>query len=124
MLERRGGWLGYTAARRARVNALFARWGALTILITRTFASYLSPPASAAAGASGYGAVEFFAFTLLGRAAWTAAYLGLGYAVGTEVEAAASFLANVTGLFLCLLLAAGCGLMLRREFDRGQTAGR
>jgi membrane protein DedA with SNARE-associated domain len=40
-----GRWLGYTPGRRAHVQALFDRWGAWTILVTRTlaFSSELRP---------------------------------------------------------------------------------
>ncbi|MBU6461366.1 MAG: hypothetical protein KGI99_04700 [Bradyrhizobium sp.] len=41
--------------------------------------------------------------------AWTAAYLALGYAVGTDLEAASGFLTNLSALLLCtvVLLAPG-----------------
>ena len=40
VLERHGRWLGYTRIRGARVQRLFAQWGAVTVFITRTFVSY------------------------------------------------------------------------------------
>ena len=46
VLEHHGHWLGYTPARRRRVQLLFDRWGALTVFITRTFMSSLSSVAS------------------------------------------------------------------------------
>src|SRR6266540_193142 len=51
-LNRRGHWIGYTLARRDRVHALFERWGAVTVFMTRTFISYLSSVASLLAGIS------------------------------------------------------------------------
>jgi membrane protein DedA with SNARE-associated domain len=49
-LERHGRWLGYTPVRGAHVQALFDRWGAWTILVTRTLASHLSSVLSLLAG--------------------------------------------------------------------------
>ena len=45
------------------------------------------------AAPSRYHLSAFLAFTVVGRMLWTSAYLGLGYAVGANLEAAASFLA-------------------------------
>ena len=79
ILEKRGHWIGYTAARRAHVHALFDQWGMLTVFITRTFVSYLSSVANLFAGVSRYGASRFLAVAIVGRLLWTAAYMGLGY---------------------------------------------
>ena len=109
ILEKQGQWLGLTALRRIRVEALFERWGGLTVFITRTFASYLSSVASLLAGLSHYPLGKYAALTVAGRLAWTVAYLGLGYAVGTDLEAASGFLTNLSGLLLCsvFLLVSG-----------------
>src|SRR3989304_6491919 len=46
---------------------------------------------------------------LAGRLIWTSAYLGLGFAVGTNIEAASQFLGNLSGLIITLgvLVVAG-----------------
>lgn len=111
ILERHGRWFGYTLSRSRRVKLLFKRWGWWTVLITRTFASYLSPVVNLLAGAGRYRLSEFLALTVLGRLVWTSAYLGLGYAIGTDLEAAAGFLANLSGLLVSLLVLAGSGLV-------------
>ena len=103
-LERHGHWLGYTAARRARVQALFDRWGLLTVFVTRTFMSYLSSIASLAAGLSHYRLPKFLATALVGRLVWTAGYFGLGYGIGADWEAATSFLTNLSILLLFLIV--------------------
>jgi membrane protein DedA with SNARE-associated domain len=114
VLERRGRWLGLTALRRIRVEALFERWGALTVFITRTFASYLSSVASLLAGMSHYPLGKYLPITAMGRVAWTIAYLGLGYAIGTDLEAASGFLANLSGFLLsALVLAVFASLAIR-----------
>jgi membrane protein DedA with SNARE-associated domain len=109
LLERHGRWLGYTPARGTRVRRLFERWGGWTVLVTRTFASYLSSVASVLAGASRYALAPYFAFTVAGRLMWTSAYLGLGYAVGADLQAATDFLANLSGLLIALALLAVSG---------------
>jgi membrane protein DedA with SNARE-associated domain len=109
VLERHGRWLGYTAARQARVKSLFDRWGSLTVFITRTFMSYLSSVASLLAGMSQFSLPKFLAIALIGRLIWTAGYLGLGYAIGSDWEAAIDFLTNLSLLFLSLMLLFGAG---------------
>jgi len=111
VLERRGRWLGYTRERALRIKRLFEQWGAWTVLITRTFVSYLSPAVNLLAGAAGYRFTVFLALTLLGRLLWTSAYLGLGYAVGPDPEAATGFLANLSGLLVSLAVLAASSLV-------------
>jgi membrane protein DedA with SNARE-associated domain len=111
VLERRGRWLGYTRERALRIKRLFEQWGVWTLLITRTFVSYLSPAVNLLAGAAGYRLTVFLALTLLGRLLWTSAYLGLGYAVGSDPEAATGFLANLSGLLVSLAVLAASWLI-------------
>jgi membrane protein DedA with SNARE-associated domain len=113
-LARRGRWLGYTASRHEHARALFARWGGWTVLITRTLVSHLSSIVSLLAGMSYYPLLSFLMVALAGRVLWTGAYLGLGYAIGGSLEAAADFLKNLSGVLVSLpiflaslLVAAG-----------------
>ena len=110
-LERRSRWFGYTSARRAQVQALFDQWGLVTVFITRTFVSYLSSVASLLAGAARYQLSKFLAVAVAGRLMWAAAYLGLGYAVGSDLEAAAGFLSNLSILLLLLSALTGTGMI-------------
>jgi membrane protein DedA with SNARE-associated domain len=116
-LEKRGQWIGYTPARRAHVDALFNRWGLLTVFITRTFVSYLSSVANIFAGVSRFAASKFLSTAVLGRLLWTAAYIGLGYSVGADLEAAASFLTNLSLLIVSLVVSSGsaCAAFYRRR---------
>lgn len=109
LLERYGRWFGYTPAHAARVMHLFKRWGGWTILLTRTFASYLSSPASILAGVSRYALRPYFAFTITGRLLWTMAYLGAGYAVAMDLQAATEFLANLSAMLIALAVLAASG---------------
>jgi membrane protein DedA with SNARE-associated domain len=72
--------------------------------------SYLSSVASLLAGISHYRLSKFLAIALVGRLIWTAAYLGLGYGIGADWEAATGFLTNLSGLVLSLALLLGSGI--------------
>jgi len=111
-LERRGRWLGYTPARRDRVGRLFDRWGVLTLLLSRTLVSHLSSVASLLAGVSRYRLLEFLMYVILGRVLWISAYMGLGYAVGSDLEAAAGFLKNLSGFLASLAVFIGLGFAI------------
>jgi membrane protein DedA with SNARE-associated domain len=60
--------------------------------------------ASLLAGVSRYRLSNFIAVSAVGRLAWTAAYLGLGYVIGADLDAATGFLANLTGFLLCAIV--------------------
>ena len=99
---------------------LFDQWGGLTVFITRTFMSYLSSVASLLAGISHYRLSKFLAIALIGRLIWTAAYLGLGYGIGADWEAATSFLTNLSALVLSLALLLGSGVIASgRQVNNG-----
>ncbi len=103
-INRHGRWVGYSGERRTRMRALFARWGGVTVLFTRTLASHSSSIMSLLAGLSRYGLSAFLLYSALGRLAWTSAYLGLGYTLGSNIEAGSQFLANLSGLLLALVV--------------------
>ena len=108
-LARHGRWIGYTAERKAQVQALLRRWGGMTVIVSRTLTSSLSSLVSLFAGVGRYGFSRFLSFALAGRLIWTSAYLGLGYGVGSNIEAASQFLGNLSGLVIALgvLVVAG-----------------
>ena len=110
-LEQHGHWIGYTPARQARVEAIFDRWGGASVLLSRTLASHLSSVLNLLAGASRYRLDAFVAFTIMGRLMWTFAYLGLGYGVGADLEAAAGFLTNLSFFLVSLAVLVAFGLV-------------
>lgn len=116
LIERHGHWFGYTSLRRARVQSLFDRWGSLTVFFTRTFVSYLSSVASLLAGMSRYRLSKFLAIAFVGRLVWTAGYLGLGYGIGADWEAAIGFLTNLSILLLLLMVVIGSGIVASGRF--------
>ena len=101
-LARHGRWIGYTAERKAHVQALLQKWGGMTVIISRTLTSSLSSIVSLFAGVGRYGFARFLSFAAVGRLIWTSAYLGLGYGVGSNIEAASQFLGNLSGLLIAL----------------------
>jgi membrane protein DedA with SNARE-associated domain len=117
-LEHHGHWFGYTARRHIRVQSLFEQWGAWTILVTRTLASHLSSVLSLLAGLARYRLSVFLAFDTVGRAIWTSAYFGLGYLIGGNLEAAAGFLANLSGLLVSLTLLIAAAMAASGKFNR------
>jgi membrane protein DedA with SNARE-associated domain len=108
-LERHGRWLGYTHGRHVRVQALFDRWGAWTILVTRTLASHLSSVVSLLAGLARQRLAVFLFFDAVGRVLWTSAYFALGYTIGGNLDAATAFLTNLSILLALLMLLAAAG---------------
>jgi membrane protein DedA with SNARE-associated domain len=119
-LERRGRWIGLTPERRTRVERLFERWGALTVVLSRSLLSFLGPAVNVLAGAGRYSLRRFLPLDVVGRLVWTSGYLGLGYSLGVGIEAAADFLSSLSGLLVSLAALAGLGLLVYR--DRGWLA--
>jgi membrane protein DedA with SNARE-associated domain len=116
ILVRYGRWVGYTPQRRSHVQSLFDQWGSLTVFITRTFLSYLSSVASLLAGITRYRLSKFLAIALVGRLIWTAAYLGLGYGIGSDWQAATGFLTNLSVLVLSMMVLLVAGAVAAGKF--------
>lgn len=115
-LERHGRWMGYTPKRHVRVQALFDRWGAWTILVTRTLASHLSSVVSILAGLARQRLSVFLAFDAIGRVLWTSAYFALGYTIGGNLEAATAFLTNLSILLLLVMLLMAAAMVASGKF--------
>lgn len=120
--NRWGRWLGLTPSRRARAERLFYRWGAASILLSRSLVSALGSAVNLVAGAGRYRLVAFLGYGLAGRVLWTALYMGLGYFTTGALDPAADFLKHLTGLLVALALVAGSGAALRRS-DAGSDSG-
>jgi membrane protein DedA with SNARE-associated domain len=101
-LARHGRLFAYSPERLARVQNLFGRWGGLTVLFSRTLVSHLSSLISLLAGLSRYPWPSFLLFSGLGRVVWSTAYLGLGFVIGSNIDAASQFLGNLSGLLAAL----------------------
>jgi len=116
LLAQRGRWIGLTPARLGQVEALFNRWGALSVVFSRSLLSFLSSAVNLAAGAGHYPMRVFVPFAVLGRVVWTSAYLGLGYGFGTGFEAASDLLSSLSGLLASLAFTAGLGFFVYRRW--------
>ncbi len=116
LLARHGRWIGLTAARLGQVEALFNRWGALGVVLSRSLLSFLSSAVNLAAGAGSYPMRAFVPSAVVGRITWTSAYLGLGYGFGTALEAAADLLSSLSGLLASLVISAGLGFFVYRRW--------
>jgi membrane-associated protein len=116
--ERRGRWLGLTPALRAKVEVFFEKWGALTVILSRSLLSFKSSAVNLLAGAGRYRLRLFIVFAIAGRLIWSTAYLSLGYGFGVAIEAAAEFTSNLGGLLVSLLILAALGFMLHRNNTR------
>lgn len=101
-LARHGRWIGYSLKRKDHVQSLLQRWGGAAVIVSRTLTSSLSSIVSLLAGVGRYPLSQFMGFALVGRLIWTSAYLGLGFAVGNNIDAASQFLANLSGLLIAL----------------------
>ncbi|HVL57191.1 MAG TPA: DedA family protein [Burkholderiaceae bacterium] len=118
-IERHGRWFGYTRRNRERVAALFDRWGAITVLLTRTLVSHLSSAVSVLAGLGRYQLARFVALAASGRVLWTVAYFSLGYLVGTDLEAASGFLGSLSAFLISsAILMATAAILLRDRLQR------
>src|SRR5690606_32117502 len=62
---RHGRKFGYTQKNRARIEELFARWGVVTVLMTRTLASHLSSVASVLAGFHRFSVGAFLIYSMI-----------------------------------------------------------
>ena len=116
--ERRGRWLGLTPALRAKVEMFFQKWGALTVVLSRSLLSFKSSAVNLLAGASRYRLRLFLPFAIVGRLIWSSAYLSLGYVFGVAIEAAADFTSSLSGLLVSLVILAALGFMIRRNHAR------
>ncbi len=108
-LVRHGRLLGLSPARRQRAQSLFARWGGLTVVFSRTLVSHLSSFTSLLAGLSRYNMLSFLLFSAIGRLLWTSLYIGVGYGVGSNIDAAGQFLGNLSGLLAAMAVLVVSG---------------
>jgi membrane protein DedA with SNARE-associated domain len=115
ILERNGRRLGLGPERRERVERLFLRWGALTVLLSRSLVSALSSAVNLVAGAGRYRLDLFVALGVAGRMLWVSAYLGLGYIASGGFEPAADFLMSLTGFLVSLAILTAASVALQRS---------
>jgi membrane protein DedA with SNARE-associated domain len=84
--------------------------------------SYLAAAASVLAGMSHYRLSKFLAIALVGRVIWTAAYLGLGYGIGSDWKAATSFLTSLSAFLLSVIVLIGAGVVASGKHVRERVS--
>ena len=93
----------------------FQRWGGMSILLTRFLITGLAVPVNLIAGTGNFPFRRFLLYDLVGETIWIFGYGGLGYLFGPQWEAVGTFLSDISGLLLgVLLLGVGIWLGLRR----------
>ena len=85
--------------------------------------SYLSSVASLLAGITRFRLPKFLAVALVGRLIWTAAYMGLGYGIGSDWQAATGFLTNLSVLILSLVVLLAAGVVASGKFSPPDQTG-
>jgi membrane-associated protein len=104
LVERHSRWFGLSHNGMARASKLFDRWGGLSIVVTSSLMTVLSTPVNLLAGASRYRMRKYLPFDFVGRLAWTAGYLGAGFAFSESVEDVATFLGDASGFIGSVLV--------------------
>jgi len=99
----------------------FQRWGGMSILLTRFLITGLAVPVNLIAGTGNFPFRRFLLYDLAGETIWIFGYGGLGYLFGPQWEAVGTFLSNISGLLLGLLLL-GVGIWLGLQRLRLMTA--
>src|SRR5215207_1139987 len=91
----------------------FQRWGGMSVFLTRFLITGIAVPVNLLAGTGNLSFRRFLMYDLSGEAIWIFGYGGLGYLFGTQWEAVSTFLNNISGFLLGLvILAIGIWLAL------------
>lgn len=129
-LGRRGGesatarWgkrLRISPATISRAEDLFARYGNLTVLLSRFPLSPLSAIVNIMAGAARYSLRAFAVANFIGVSVWASVYLGLGYAFGANWETVSDLLNNATQALTLVVIIAILAVLLIRNLRQRQA---
>lgn len=96
-----------------KAENFFQRWGGMSVFLTRFLITGIAVPVNLLAGTGNLSFRRFLMYDLSGEAIWIFGYGGLGYLFGTQWEAVSTFLNNISGFLLGLvILASGIWLAL------------
>ncbi|MGE0312544.1 MAG: DedA family protein [Lautropia sp.] len=99
----------------ARAKALFERWGASGIVLTRFLLTPLALPVNLLAGSTRYPRLRFLAAAAAGEAVWVVLVGGAGYWFADRWEAMSRLAVDAVGVLVGLVFAiAGAIVLLRR----------
>jgi len=127
-LARRGGRRGILRAHKVlrvdeddlqRLDEGFRRHGVLWVAGARLVPG-LRSAVSVPAGLSRMPLLTFTLLTALGSAAWNAALIGAGFALGSQYEVVGDYLGPVGGIVLAVAAVVGLGLFVRRRRRKGR----
>ena len=118
-LIRRGGRLGITPARLARVESFYARHGGKAVLIGR-FIGLVRAVAPFLAGSSGMRYRRFLPYSLLGTGLWSTAFTLIGYVFWRSFSEATSTASRIA--VVLAVAAAAAAITLRHLRSRGTRA--
>lgn len=97
----------------AQAENFFERWGGMAVFLTRFLVTGIAVPVNLLAGTGNLSFRRFLKYDLTGEAIWIFGYGALGYLFGTQWEAVSTFLNNISGFLLGLvILAIGIWLAL------------
>ena len=100
----------------------FARRGGWAIFLTRFLITPLGVAVSLIAGISAYAWQRFVLIDLSGEVLWISIYGGIGFALGSQWQAASQFISDFSGLILGVaLLIVGIVLAARYLWRRGDA---
>jgi membrane protein DedA with SNARE-associated domain len=97
-----------------KAQETFVRRGGLAILLTRFLLTPLALPTNLIAGSNRYQFNRFFLWMAVGEVIWVAGYMGLGYVFAYSWEALSSFVGNLSGLLVGLLVLGVGGYLAYR----------
>ncbi len=103
-----------------RAEALLARWGGITIVLTRFLITPLGPVINVVAGTARYPYRRFLLYDVIGESIWVILYLGLGYLFGANWELLVDLASNATQALTLLLIVAVLGFFLVRALRQRQ----
>jgi len=104
-----------------RAEALVARYGALSVFLSRTIFSPLGPYVGYLSGALRLRWTTFTLAALAGAVCWCLLYSLLGYFFATRIAQLASLIGNATGLALAGVAAVGCGSFIWSRWRADQA---
>jgi undecaprenyl-diphosphatase len=123
-LLRVGWWVGLRAAHLDRSEAVFGRYGGLTVLFGR-FVGFLRALAPFLAGAARMPYHRFLLYNMLGGVLWAIACVWLGYGLGASWQVAERWLGRASLLVGgALVLVGGVAWLWQRRIRWGRLPSR
>lgn len=119
LLERQGWRVGMTAARLARFDVFFARYGAATVFIAR-FVTGLRVFGAMLAGASGLGWRKFLFYNAAGAVVWSTVIAAVGYLLAYSWDALERWIGR-SGLAAFIALGVLVAIALYRARRRAAS---